>query len=536
MQFKYIFIMKKLLFILMIAMLGMTACGPSPEKLVEQGKKYLENDNCVEAANCFAKAADKGNTDAMCYIGNMFYFGYCYEEDKEKAAECYKIAAEKDCPEAQNMLAAMYYYGVGVPQDFEKSAKWAKKAAAYDMADAQYVLANLYIDGRGVPQDFNKAAELLLKVEKKGGDLVKEAQSVLAFLYLEGWGVPQSDDKAVEMLRKASGLSLAETQLKIGELYNKGNKDLHIKRDADKTVKWFRRAAENGNATAQLYMGNVYQKGIGVTKSLTDAKYWWQKAADQGNDDAKEALRSVAKAEKKARETNQTFTVNGVSFEMIYVKGGTFTMGGTTEQFGGTYDREKPEHSVTLSDYHIGKYEVTQKLWMAVMGNNPSHFKGDNLPVESVSWNDAQEFIKKLNRLTGQKFRLPTEAEWEYAARGGNKSRGYKYSGGNSIGLVAWYDENSENRTHIVGSNWVSNELGICDMSGNVWEWCQDWYGDYSSGSQTNPMGPSSGTARVLRGGSWSTRAAEDCRVSYRNLSAHDNRFNCYGFRLVLVP
>ena len=227
---------------------------------------------------------------------------------------------------------------------------------------------------------------------------------------------------------------------------------------------------------------------------------------------------------------NKTFTVNGVSFEMIAVKGGTFTMGCTSEQ-GGDFDGdETPTDSVTLSDYYIGKFEVTQELWQAVMGSNPSYFKGNNLPVEQVSWNDVQEFITKLNQKTGANFRLPTEAEWEYAARGGNKSNSYKYSGSNTIGNVAWYWDNSNSETHQVGTK-SPNELGIYDMSGNVWEWCQDWYGDYSSGSQTNPTGPSSGSKRVARGGSWDG-GAWNCRVSNRGSGTPDYRSNFLGFRL----
>ncbi|MBO7279020.1 MAG: SUMF1/EgtB/PvdO family nonheme iron enzyme [Bacteroidales bacterium] len=220
--------------------------------------------------------------------------------------------------------------------------------------------------------------------------------------------------------------------------------------------------------------------------------------------------------------------------EMVFVEGGTFQMGATSEQGSDAYDDEKPVHSVTLSDFYIGKYEVTQAQWKAVMGKNPSRFQGDNLPVENVSWNDIQEFIKKLNRLTGKRYRLPTEAEWEYAARGGKKSKGYKYAGSNSIGEVAWYDSNSGYETHPVGQK-QPNELGLYDMSGNVWEWCQDWYGNYNSSSQTNPSGPASGSYRVLRGGSW-YRSARYCRVSDRSFNYPSNWYYFYGFRLVLLP
>ena len=221
---------------------------------------------------------------------------------------------------------------------------------------------------------------------------------------------------------------------------------------------------------------------------------------------------------------NFNVVVKGYSFTMVYVEGSTFTMGCTSG-----YDDEKPVHSVTLSSYYIGEYEVTQALWIAVTGNNPSKFKGDNLPVEMVSWNDVQDFIFKLNRLTGKKFRLPTEAEWEYAARGGKKSKGYKYSGSNTATDVAWYGENSNGITHPVGTK-QTNELGIYDMSGNVGEWCQDWYDNYSSVSQTNPIGALSGVSCVIRGGSWDSNANCVC-VSVRGGDA-PSRHGIIGFRL----
>ena len=229
---------------------------------------------------------------------------------------------------------------------------------------------------------------------------------------------------------------------------------------------------------------------------------------------------------------DRSFTVGGVTFKMIAVEGGTFTMGATNEQGDDAWDSEKPIHSVTLSSYSIGETEVTQALWQVVMGSNPSNFSGSNKPVETVSWDDCQDFIRKLNALTGENFRLPTEAEWEYAARGGNKSRGYKYAGSNTIDNVAWYYDNSGSQTHNVATK-SPNELGLYDMSGNVWEWCQDWYGDYSSGSQTNPTGPSSGSYRVYRGGGWIYNA-RDCRVSIRNYLTPDYRSSNLGLRLAL--
>ena len=221
---------------------------------------------------------------------------------------------------------------------------------------------------------------------------------------------------------------------------------------------------------------------------------------------------------------------DGISIDMVRVEAGTFTMGATAEMKD-PWKEEKPTHQVTLTnDYYIGKYEVTQALWQTVMGNNPSKFKGDNLPVEHVSWKDCQKFLSKLNRITGKMFRLPTEAEWEYAARGGNKSRGYQYSGSNNLSDVAWYDDNSGNKTHAVGTK-QPNELGIYDMSGNVLEWCQDRYGKYNSSSQINPTGVNSGSNRVFRGGRGNARS---CRSSFRFGITPRFRNKYLGLRLVL--
>ena len=223
---------------------------------------------------------------------------------------------------------------------------------------------------------------------------------------------------------------------------------------------------------------------------------------------------------------------DGISIEMVRVEAGTFTMGATPEMEN-PRDDEMPTHKVTLTnDYYIGKYEVTQALWQAVMGYNSSDFMGDNLPVENVSWEESQEFISKLNRITGKKFRLPTEAEWEYAARGGNKSRDYQYSGSNNLSDVAWYTQNSDSKTHAVGTK-QGNELGIYDMSGNVLEWCQDWNGTYSSSSQVNPTGANSGYFRVIRGGSYSETAGF-CRLSCRLYFTPDSRLYGLGLRLIL--
>lgn len=245
----------------------------------------------------------------------------------------------------------------------------------------------------------------------------------------------------------------------------------------------------------------------------------------------------------RVTKDEEIFTINGVSFTMKLVEGGTFRMGATSEQGSEANNDEEPVHTVTLSNYYMGETEVTQALWQAVMGSNPSYFKGDNLPVENVSWNDCQEFIRKLKQKTRKNFRLPTEAEWEYAARGGKKCRGYKYSGSNTIGSVAWYTDNSGSKTHTVKAK-SPNELGLYDMSGNVYEWCSDWYGSnyygrslsmnpHGKSPSMNPQGSFSGSHRVLRGGNWNLDAVS-CRVSYRGYLDPDDESAYIGLRLCL--
>lgn len=239
----------------------------------------------------------------------------------------------------------------------------------------------------------------------------------------------------------------------------------------------------------------------------------------------------------------QTFTVNGVDFTMVRIEGSTFQMGATEEQGTDAMDEEMPVHAVTLSSFSMGQTEVTQQLWQAVMGQTPTAEGtqwsttlglGDGYPVYYVSWDDCQKFIARLNQLTGRRFRLPTEAEWEYAARGGSQGKGYKFAGGDTVNDVAWYKDNSANKTHEVATR-QPNELGLYDMSGNVAEWCADWFNAsyYASSPAVAPTGPESGKNHVRRGGAW-RNVERVCRVSSRGSEVTTERNNSLGLRLAM--
>lgn len=221
--------------------------------------------------------------------------------------------------------------------------------------------------------------------------------------------------------------------------------------------------------------------------------------------------------------SDQEYEINGVKFKMIAVEDGSFMMGATPGQGEDARENEKPAHKVIVDDFLIGETEVTQELWFAVMGNNPSYFKSDegNLPVENVTWNDVQLFIKKLNEITNLQFRLPFESEWEYAARGGKKSTDKKYAGSDDIDEVAWYKDNAEGKTHAVATK-KANELGIYDMSGNVWEWCEDSFG------------ADGGSFSCMRGASFANNP-NALESSFRFVYSIKNHHQMVGFRLALI-
>ncbi len=275
-------------------------------------------------------------------------------------------------------------------------------------------------------------------------------------------------------------------------------------------------------AFAMLMPAVSYSQGNGGKKKKKTEQTTAGKPKPQSKPQSKPKPQPKPNDNSSGNSSNLDPVIQHLISNMVHVEGGSFMMGSDDSD---AFDEEKPVHREHVGSFSIGKYEVTQKEWKAVMGNNPSCFKGDNLPVENVSWDDCQEFIRKLNAKTGKNFRLPTEAEWEYAARGGNLSRGYKYSGSNDIGSVAWYYYNSGGKTHAVGTK-SANELGLYDMSGNVWEWTSDnWCSDYNS--------PRNSPDFVIRCGSFG-HGTRICRVSGRHGNSPTGRLKNLGLRLAL--
>ena len=344
----------------------------------------------------------------------------------------------------------------------------------------------------------------------------------------------KSPDEQVKEWKKMEeeGRADSDTYFKLGKHYFDNN-------DYGKANDYFGKAVKNRDNYAEVYP--LWAEALEKQGQLAKAWEKREKAIilnpnDQDLKNTQAKLVSILTSDSSLQET-ETIEVGGVKFDMKLVRKGAFTMGATPEQGKESFVYEKPAHRVLLNDYYIGDTAVTQALWNAVMGENPSFFKGDSRPVECVSWDDVtQRFIPELNRRTGRKFRLPTEAEWEYAARGGNKSKGYKYSGSDDIDEVAWYDGNSNDETHPVKGK-KPNELGLYDMSGNVREWCQDEYRDYSGDPQVNPErdieDKVGGLHRICRGGGWYFDAWYS-RVAHRTFIIHDHSNRILGFRLAL--
>ena len=551
----------------------------------------------AKAVEWYLKAAEQGNAQAQDEMGLAYENGNGVIKDLSKAVEWYRKAAEQGNAWAQLHLGVCYENGNGVIKDLSKAVEWYHEASEQDLAEAQYNLGCCYYNGAGVSKDYAKAVELYRKAAEQG---YADAQNNLGECYYYGDGVSQNYAKAVEWYHKAAEQGNAQAQCNLGYCYYNGE---GVAKDYAKAVEWYSKAAEQGDSNAQNNLGCCYYYGYGAPKDLQKSEMWYKKAADQGNQSAKDNLKKIENTHQTNTSLTQPNTATGLGYyffttegrakvlkwagiiigvfvallfvvnaiseaiennekmnssetenldrnaiiqnlvdNMVYVEGGMFAMGATSEQSNYVEGDEVPLHGVSLNSFFISRYEVTQKEWEAVMGKNHSRFKHAQSPVEFVSWVDCQTFISKLNLITGKNFRLPTEAEWEYAARGGINGDGCMFSGSNDLGSVAWYKANVYDKressldygTQTVGKK-SPNELGLYDMSGNVWEWCADWYGEnyYSNSPQNDPKGPSSGSNRVIRGGSW-LDVARCCRVSSRCYCSPESRASNLGLRLAL--
>ena len=405
-----------------------------------------------------------------------------------------------------------------------KKIKWLEKAVENGSGVAMITLGKIYANGEGVKKNVNKALDYFRAASSNGyhDEVVGDVKKLLEEI----------------------GDCDATKQVNIPTVFEK-----ILTNKLDDRIQRLEASAMMGDVGAMIELANMYDLGIDVERNIDQAIYYYGQAVVKGGhtEYVDEINRLKQEKRKIEEDTNaivnvldssnkrRQFTVNNIPLGMIQVEGGKFKMGAISRQRVDAFNRELPVREVTLSTYYIAETPITQELWQAVMGNNPSYFNSDmKNPVEQVSWEDCQIFIQKLNQLTGKNFRLPTEAEWEFAARGGINSLGYKYSGSNQIKEVAWQQvPNEEGKTYPVALK-RPNELGVYDMSGNVWEWCNDWYGAYTNDELVNPQGAQTGDVRVCRGGCWHSHERYCC-VFFRSFRAQHEKTNYIGLRLVMT-
>ena len=477
----------------------------------------------VEAAKWYRKAAEQGNAKAQCNLGVAYANGRGVAKDEAEAVKWYRKAAEQGDATAQLKLWIMYESGLGVSKDKREAMKWCRKAAEQGDAIAQGRLGLSFEIGELGVKDEAEATKWYRKAAEQGNYV---AQYSLGVMYEHGKGVTKDAVEAVKWYRKAAEQGHDGAQSNLAWMYEHGSGVVQNDMEA---VKWYCKAAEQGNMYAQNNLGVLYEYGKGVTKDEVEAVKWYRKSAEQGNKNAQEKLERlerIANGKPQHGDTKTLTLPGGAAMELVYVSPGSFMMGSNTG-----LDNEKPVHKVTLTKgFWMGKYEVTQAQWKSVMGNNPSRFKGDDRPVDCVSWYDCQKFISKVNeQLEVGSVRLPTEAEWEYVCRAGTKGD----FGGRKLDDIGWYNNgNNGSGTHIVGVK-HANDWGFYDMHGNVREWCDDWYGDYPTGAVINPVGASFRSYRVARGGCWHDYAM-GCTSSCRSSDRPSVEFSLhyFGFRL----
>jgi TPR repeat protein/formylglycine-generating enzyme required for sulfatase activity len=519
----------------------------------------------VEAMIWHRKAAEQAAW-AQFNLGVMYYNGEVIAKDLGEAAKWFKKAAEQGDATAQLQLGKMYENGNGLERNPTEAIKWYGKSAEQGEVSAQYRLAVMYSKGDGVIQNSEAAFTLFLEAAEKG---LLAAQTDLGDRYAAGEGTVKNPVEAAKWYRRSAERGDASAQYRLGVIYANGD---GVQKNHAEAAEWFRKAAVQRNTTAQYCLGLLFATGEGAQKNAIEALAYLYLAKsngfsffpetnmvrlqsellDDGIDSNIETLQQrvgkigASLARRRAREISKTIIAEVETkpeslreIDMVFVQGGTLALGCKAGQNNQCDLFDNHQREVTLGSYYISRFEVTQTLYQSVMGLNPSYFRGGNLPVERVSWNDAQEFIHKLNAATGKHYRLPTEDEWEYAARGGPLSKGYAYSGSNAIGPVGWYfgnsgdgakndtewfphpDNEDNHHTHPVGTK-RANELGIHDMSGNVCEWVSD--------ERITAFGTSD---RVFRGGSWGDSSGSiGALVYHRDSEDPEVQYNYIGFRL----
>lgn len=466
---------------------------------------------------------DKTEVDDQVELGFNYFFGQGgMPKDISKGLDYLTKAATKNNAEAMTLLGDIYSTPEsGVPVNYTYAASLYKKAADLGRPDAMTTLGTMYRDGIGVNKDINAAIRLFLSASKQD---YPEAYYHLGKASCIGEGITQNNQQACNFYKKAVELGYLPAFVSLGDCYVHG---IGVNPDYSKAIDLYQQVADKipdaAYNLAVLYeTGPIevrnLQKALELYQAL-DVQYDMQNDIDRIQSSIHEA--TAVQAENISinfTNTPKIYKVGNVTFKMIPVEGGSFTMGPTSN-----FSKENPSHSVVLSSFYIAETEVTQKLWEEVMGysikDNFNRAKksepysslygvGANNPMYYISWNECQLFIKRLNEKTGGHFRMPTEAEWEYAALGGKSRTNTLFSGSDDAYEVGWFVTSNKNgginpeKTHAVGKK-KPNELGIYDMSGNVGEWCQDWMGEYPSNDMENPRGPQNGIKRVWRGGNW---------------------------------
>ncbi len=495
-----------------------------------KGKKAFVEHRYTEAVEHLQKAADLGHSEAQVLLGLCYFNGDGIIKNPDEAVMWFRKAAEQNNTEAQFRIGICYQVGVGVTPREAEALYWFQKAAKNGHAEAQFNLGERFFNGTGVTKDYAEAVKWLRLAAEHDHSEAKEFLPI-AELHLKS----QNGD--------------ANAQCNLGRHYENG---YGVIKDLNKALYWYRKSAEQNYAEAYYHLGRFYENGRGVVASdLVDAFKMYLKASNQGYVEARAFLTRFVLLEDSSGTTGiRVYFSEKETFAMVKVESGSFKM---SARDGVKDTRNEIAHLAILTrNFYIAQTEVTQAQWNTVMDSNPSRFIGDDLPVDTVTWNEAMEFCEKLNIMgkapNGWRFTLPTETQWEYAARGGKKSRGYVYSGSNDIDEVAWYEKNSSGKTHSVAQK-KKNELGLFDMTGNVCEWCLDNWQEKSDKLTAEFIRGNDrlGLKRAIRGGAF-CRVASVCSVIDRDRGTIDSpdiepddiwnnpRNYWQGFRVALVP